>query len=175
MTQILAPLVNYVSQEELPDALTNGSVLLDVRRKHQFESQNLEESANIPLMSLRMRLAEIPNDKQIIVVCANGKDSEAAAFLLITNKFNAKVLKGGAGFEEDDSEKLEEEPITAGLDSQFESLQTEREILRHKNQELEEKIAQLQAEKDQAVEKNLVLAKQLERLKEILARLTKNK
>jgi CRP-like cAMP-binding protein len=175
LSQILAPLVNFVSQEELPDALTNGSVLLDVRMKHQFESQNLEESANIPLMSLRMRLAEIPNNKQIIVVCANGKASEAAAFLLIKNKLNAKVLKGGAGFEEDDTEKLEAEPITAGLDSQFEDSQTESEKLKQKNQELEAKIVLLQAEKDQAVERNLVLAQQLERLKEILARLTKNK
>jgi CRP-like cAMP-binding protein len=175
LTQILEPLVNFIPQEELPDALTNGSVLLDVRMKHQFEIQNLEESANIPLMSLRMRLAEIPNNKQIIVVCANGKASEAAAFLLIKNKFNAKVLKGGAGFEEDDTEKLEAEPITAGLDSQFEDSQNENEKLKQKNQELEARIALLQAEKDQAVERNLVLAQQLERLKEILARLTKNK
>jgi hypothetical protein len=40
-------------------------------------------------------IKSLNRDKPVIVVCSNGKTSEAAAFLLLRNKFNALILKGG--------------------------------------------------------------------------------
>ena len=198
LSQIKIPTVTYITHEELSNALGQGAILLDVRPPHFYENQNLGGSANIPLLTLRMRLAEIPKDKQIIVVCANGKASEAAAFLLIKNKFNAVVLKGGMGIEESDEDDIQAEkflepietakdlasnpessPILDSAEDEVENrlsiLSTENQKLKQVNHELEEKIAQLQAEKDQAVARSQVLTQQLERLKEILNRLTKSK
>ena len=200
LTQIKAPTLEFISPEEMPDAIKNGAVLLDVRPQHHFEDTNLADSANIPLLSLRMRINEIPKEKQVIVVCANGKASEAGAFLLIKNGANATVLKDGMGIEEQDdatetnavdgnqqhplqivqpdneiSGKSDSGSKDVNLEAQIQSLKAENEGLMQLNRDLEEKNANLQAEKDQAVNQCQVLTQQLERLKEILSRLTKNK
>jgi hypothetical protein len=42
-----------------------------------------------------MQLKTLDKEKPIIVVCSDGKTSEAAVFLLLRNKINAMILKGG--------------------------------------------------------------------------------
>jgi rhodanese-related sulfurtransferase len=200
LTQIKTPTVQFITHEAMPEALRNGSVLLDVRLPNQYEDQALDDSANIPLMSLRMRLSEIPKDKQVIVVCANGKASEAAAFLLIKNKCNAVVLKGGMGIEEPDDEaetpdvadnqqdilqveqpdkdipdKNDSDATDINFENEQEALKAENENLKQLNRDLEAQNVKLNAEKEQAEKQCQVLTQQLERLKEILSRLTKSK
>lgn len=203
LTQVKGPLLQFISHEDMPEAIKNGAVLLDVRPQRNYESNNLDGSANIPLLSLRMRIEECPRDKQIIVVCTNGKASEAGAFLLLKDGFNAAVLKGGMGIEESDTATEITNPgdnqqdisqggpldkpdkaipdnelsdTTAfGLEAQIETLKAENERLTQCNRDLEEKTAKLQSEKEQAENQCQVLAQQLERLKEILNRLTKSK
>jgi len=196
LTQIKEPILQFISHEDMPDAISNGAVLLDVRPQRDYESQHLDDSVNIPLLSLRMRIEECPRGKQIIVVCANGKASEAGAFLLLKDRFNAAVLKGGMGIEEphlsaeithpadntqaifqsDQPDKDESSGISVfGLEAQIEALKAENERLIHCNSDLEEKTAKLQSEKEQAENQCQVLTQQLERLKEILNRLTKSK
>jgi hypothetical protein len=62
--------------------------------------QNLGGSANIPLLSLRLRVDEIPKDKQVIAVCADGIASEAAAYLLSKYGINTVALKDGMKIDE---------------------------------------------------------------------------
>jgi rhodanese-related sulfurtransferase len=194
ITQIKTPSIRFVDHEAIPGVPGNGSVLLDVRLPHHFENQNLDGSANIPLLSLRLRLAEIPKDKQIIVVCEDGKASEAGAFLLNKYKCNAVVLKDGMGIEKPDGEPIPQEPVEAqqditqtdnssdivipepsgeSINADLDTLRADYEKLAQRNRELEEKNAALQAEKDQAENQCQLLTQQLERLKEILGRLTK--
>lgn len=198
LSQIKEPLLRFISHETLPDVLSNGAVLLDVRPKRAFEKNHHTDSANIPLLALRMRMGEIPKEKQIIVICANGKSSEAAAFLLLKNKFDATVLKGGMGIEESDNEINDPGvdpsdmspsiPLDEGVtntdytldtaaygaeETQIETLRVENERLTHCNRNLEEINARLKAEKEQAENQCRVLSQQIERLKEILNRLTR--
>ncbi len=196
LTLIKAPMEKFVEHGGLPNAIGNGAVLLDVRPHQHYESRHLDDSVNIPLLSLRMRIEECPSDKQIIVVCADGKASEAGAFLLLKDGFNAFVLKGGLGIDAPDMvaeitphvENLQappdaEQAITENdpevsafaIEAQLEALKAENERLTQCNHHLEEKAAKLQAEKEQAEEQCQLLTQQLERLKEILGRLTKSK
>jgi rhodanese-related sulfurtransferase len=193
LTLIKEPSIKFVQHEEMPDALSNGAVLLDVRSQRDYENHHLDDSVNIPLLSLRIRIEECPREKQIIVVCANGKASEAGAFLLVKDGFNAFVLKGGMGieeadvtseithlvdntqaiFESDQPDKDESSDISVfGFEAQIEALKAENERLTHCNGELEEKNLKLQAEKKQAEHQCGVLTQQLEKLKEILKKLT---
>jgi rhodanese-related sulfurtransferase len=193
--QIKEPMLQFISHEELSDAISNGAVMLDVRSQREYESHHLDDSFNIPLLSLRMRIEECPKDKQIIVVCANGKASEAGAFLLVKDGFNAAVLKAGMGIEEADlvTELTQADEAQTmiqaghpdndsdsalsvfGFEAQIEALKAENERLRHCNSTLAEKAAKLLSEKEQAENQCQVLTQQLERLKEILNRLTKSK
>jgi rhodanese-related sulfurtransferase len=194
LTLIKEPLLKFVEHVDMPDAISNGAVLLDVRSQREYESQHLDDSFNIPLLSLRMRVEECPRDKQIIVVCANGKASGAGAFLLLKDGFNASVLKGGMGIEEsglaadinhpaDNTQAVSQagqpdndsssDISVFGFEAQIEALKAENERLVYCNRDLEEKATKLQSEKEQAENQCQVLTQQLERLKEILNRLTR--
>ncbi len=194
LSQIKSPLLDFIEHENMPEALGKGSILLDVRLPQNFESQNLDGSANIPLLSLRFRLSEIPKDRKIIVVCANGKASEAAAFILRKNRFDAQVLTGGLGIEEKDEVPDDAEPADGqnkltqpdqtepgcettdnGLETENKRLSSENTKLTQLNHELEMKIALLKAEKEEAERQCQVLTQQLDRLKDILKRLTRQK
>ncbi len=198
LSQIKTPLVRRITQAELPETRAKGAIILDVRLPRHYAKHNLTGSANIPLLSLRMRTAEIPKDKQVIVVCANGFESEAAAFLLAKQKIDAVALEGGLGIEDIDEEEqhesefltsVEAENETASVsditeskpdtvlnkgDQETEKLKAENQRLHQLNRDMELKVAQLQSEKDQAENQVQLLNQHLERLKAILSRFTKS-
>lgn len=195
LSQIKAPTLSYISRKEMPGAIDAGAVLLDVRLPQRYENQNLDGSANIPLMTLRLRFSEIPKDKQIVVVCAQGKLSEAAAFLLMNRNFNAVALQDGMGLDETDdaqesndgNDNLEENAAVNVTQSATEKIQSpeiipekpqESEPLNQENlllriRELEELNTKLMAEKAEIENQYQVLTQQMARLKDILNRLTK--
>ncbi len=92
---IKEPSLTFVDHLEMQKAVQQGATLLDVRTPDEFEKYHLEGSINEPFFSLRMQLKTLNRDKPIIVICGDGKTSEAAVFLLLRNKINAMLLKGG--------------------------------------------------------------------------------
>lgn len=60
----------------------NGLVILDVRFTREYATGHLTGSRHIPLAELPARLAELPNDKTILVTCQGGGRSPIAASLL---------------------------------------------------------------------------------------------
>jgi rhodanese-related sulfurtransferase len=194
LNNIKKPALHYINVDDVEEAQKDGAIILDVRLPFHYENKHLPDSANIPLLALRMRLSEIPKDRQIIVVCANGQTSEAAAYLLTKHRFNAVVLKDGMGIEEvEEKEKAGNQggtPQPVQANTRIETLaaenmvakddhkpdaQTEYANLLQRNRELEEINAKLHVEKDEAVKQCEVLTQQLDRLKEITNRLAKIK
>lgn len=92
---IKEPSLTFVDYTEMQKAMQQGATLLDVRTPDEYEKYHLEGSINEPFFSLRMQLKTLNRDKPIVVICGNGKTSEAAVFLLLRNKINAMLLKGG--------------------------------------------------------------------------------
>jgi rhodanese-related sulfurtransferase len=92
---IKEPSLTFVSYADMQEAVNKGSILLDVRTPDEYENNHIDGSVNEPFFSLRMQLKTLPRDKSIIVVCSDGKTSEAAVFLLLKNKIDAVILKGG--------------------------------------------------------------------------------
>lgn len=92
---IKEPSLRFVNYMEMQGAIQQGATLLDVRTPDEYENHHLDGSINEPFFSLRMQLKTLDRDKPIIVVCSDGKTSEAAVFLLLRNKINARILKGG--------------------------------------------------------------------------------
>lgn len=66
-----------------PDALT----LLDVRQPWEYEEFHLPGAMLLPLGELPERLAELPRDKPVLVYCASGRRSAAAAAMLAGQGF----------------------------------------------------------------------------------------
>lgn len=71
-------------------------VLVDVRHRGEFESGHIATAQSIPLREIRARLAEIPRDRTVVLVCRSGYRAMQAYHILqrrgYTNHF---VLTGG--------------------------------------------------------------------------------
>lgn len=92
---IKKPALRFLNHTQAKEEMKNGAILLDVRSQDSYEKYHLENSINAPFFSLRMYLKTMPKQHPVIVVCDNGKTSEAAAFLLLRNKIPAFILEGG--------------------------------------------------------------------------------
>lgn len=80
---------------ELEDKQAEGYLLLDVRNEGELKSNGrLKGAINIPLDSLRDRMAELPKAQPIIVSCHSGLRSYAAERILKQNGYQAKNLDG---------------------------------------------------------------------------------
>jgi len=69
-----------------------GALLLDVRSPDEFSDGHIEGAVNIPVDQVGARLSSLPRDKPIVVYCAMGSRSAAAATRLAAAGFNVKNL-----------------------------------------------------------------------------------
>ncbi len=95
ITLIKEPSLRFLNYTEACEAQTSGATLLDVRYQDEYENRHLAGSINVPFFTLRSQLKNLNKDKPVIVVCRNGRASQAAAFFLLKNKFDALILKDG--------------------------------------------------------------------------------
>ena len=136
------PSLTFINPTTIRQEIDNGALLIDIRSPEKFKEYNINGSINIPYFSIRLAAKTLDQNRKIMVICDNGKLSEAAAFNLIMAKLTVAIVEGGmekarpkeqrykASFvidEQDPSEiqQLGDEPITEqDLDAE-----TEQEIL----------------------------------------------
>ena len=201
ITLIKEPALVFITYPDLRTEIAEGhAVLLDVRPPDLFKKAHLEGSINTPFFSLRMQLKTLNRKRKTIIVCDDGKTSEAAAFLLLRHKFNAVILAGGlqqapdAAFSqtatfniEDDAETVmgQKEPMTAGnkltsetkqaeqseTEKPYADLLAENKTLLTTCQQLKQQYAAMDLEKQEIEKKYRMLYKQTEKLKAVLDRL----
>jgi NADPH-dependent 2,4-dienoyl-CoA reductase/sulfur reductase-like enzyme/rhodanese-related sulfurtransferase len=73
----------------------NQHILLDVRSPAEFADQHIHAAINIPLETLRAHIAEIPQSKEIWLVCGVGQRAYYAVRVLMQQDFNVRILSGG--------------------------------------------------------------------------------
>ncbi len=87
-----------VSGGELVEELEDPALfLLDVREPDEVADWQIPGAHNIPLGALGSRLGEIPQHRDIVVVCAKGTRALMGAELLAKHGQVARVLEGGMG------------------------------------------------------------------------------
>ena len=69
--------------------------LLDVREPWEYNMDSIEGAVNIPLGQLRVRMDELPRDREIWVSCEIGQRAYYACRLLTQHGFHARHLSGG--------------------------------------------------------------------------------
>jgi pyruvate/2-oxoglutarate dehydrogenase complex dihydrolipoamide dehydrogenase (E3) component/rhodanese-related sulfurtransferase len=69
--------------------------LLDVRQPVELAVESVPGALNIPLGELRARLAELPRDKEIHVICRSAQRAYYATRLLQQNGFAVRTISGG--------------------------------------------------------------------------------
>jgi len=73
----------------------NGAFMLDVREQSEWDEYHAPMATLIPLGQLQARLAELPKDQEILVVCRSGNRSQEGRDILLAAGFNATSLAGG--------------------------------------------------------------------------------
>ncbi len=59
-----------------------GPVIIDVRKRSEYDSEHLLDAVNIPLKEINEHLAEFPKDKKFVLHCAGGYRSMIASSIL---------------------------------------------------------------------------------------------
>jgi len=71
-------------------------LVLDVREAWEREAARLPGTVDIPMMEIPQRLAELPRDREIVVMCHGGVRSLKVAHFLARNGFSRLAnLSGG--------------------------------------------------------------------------------
>ena len=88
--------LEVVSADQAWSAFDSGeAIMIDVREPEELAEQKVPGTIDIPLGELESRLAEIPNDKPVLVLCRSGNRARPAAELLAASGYDASVVDGG--------------------------------------------------------------------------------
>src|SRR4051812_5385808 len=90
-----APALSAVTPTEAANLVESASVLVDVREPYEWNAGHAPDARHIPLGQLTGRIAELPTDRQIILVSRSGTRSAQAPAVLTTAGLNAANLTGG--------------------------------------------------------------------------------
>lgn len=75
-----------------------NQLVIDVRKKSEFDSEHVVGAVNIPLNEINKHLSEIPKDNEFVLYCAGGYRSMIAASILKQRGWdNFKDVVGGFG------------------------------------------------------------------------------
>ena len=97
LTLLINPLITYFKHSETQKKLDDGCVVIDVRSENESKQRPLNGSVNIPLSMLRIKFDSLNVEREYLLVCNDGSQSAAAAFLMIQSGFKCSVLQGGMG------------------------------------------------------------------------------
>lgn len=84
-----------VTIDQLADALEENAYVLDVRNPDEYAEKRVPGVVLIPLPELPERISEVPDDRQIWVICAAGVRSMKAATQLEEAGRQAVSVAGG--------------------------------------------------------------------------------
>ena len=88
--------VQRLSADQFAKEYTTQPIIIDVRKKSEFESEHVINAKNIPLNELNARFFELPKDQPFIIHCAGGYRSMIAASILKSRGYNDFVdVEGG--------------------------------------------------------------------------------
>ena len=147
LSLLITPLIQYFELSDTQKKLDEGCVFIDVRTEQQSQEKPLEGSVNIPLSMLRVKFDSLNADREYLLVCNDGSQSAAAAFLMIQSGLKCSVLKDGLNSAPRKKEhKATSSPATTSTSSKVKQQQAEA--------------AKIQTQKIAAQQKEIIAARE---------------
>jgi rhodanese-related sulfurtransferase len=91
--------VRVLSNPPVPEVLSaqvdDSAFLLDVREDDEWSAGHVPHAVHVPLGQLTARLAEVPKDREVVVVCRSGMRSARAVGFLQSQGWDRVVNLGG--------------------------------------------------------------------------------
>lgn len=79
-----------------PDEVATGAYLLDVREPDEWEAGHAPGAHHVPMMQIPARMAEVPTDGEVVVVCrSGGRSGQVVSYLMGNGWENVRNLDGG--------------------------------------------------------------------------------
>ena len=95
--------VPAVGAAEVPDE----AYLLDVREDEEWAAGHAPGATHLPMMEIPARIDEIPDDRDVVVVCrVGGRSAQVVAYLHGQGRSNVRNLDGGMGAWQDAGREL---------------------------------------------------------------------
>lgn len=91
----LAPLPPEISVQQAAAMGEQGAFILDVREPYEWEAVHIPDATLIPLGTLAQRVAEVPKDREIVVVCRSGNRSQQGRDILLRAGFTRVTSMAG--------------------------------------------------------------------------------
>ena len=79
-----------------PAQVEPSAWLLDVREPDEWQAGHAPDAHHVPMMEVPARIAEIPNDTEVVVVCrSGGRSGQVVSYLMGNGWDNVRNLDGG--------------------------------------------------------------------------------
>ena len=90
-----------ITPTELSQRIASGEeiVLIDVREPHEWNAGHIESATHIPMSQVPQRLAEIPKDKEVVMICRSGGRSAHVQQHLLGAQGYTRVLNLTGGMQ----------------------------------------------------------------------------
>lgn len=75
-----------------------AGIVLDVRSEEEAKKNPVPNSINIPILELRERAKELPEDAEITAICSLGLRAYIAQRILRSMGYRVKAYEGGIAF-----------------------------------------------------------------------------
>src|ERR1044072_7233193 len=87
--------VPTVTVPDVPAELPQNTVLLDVREQDEWDAGHAPNALHIPMSELAGRLAELPAEQEVLVICRSGGRSARVTAYLNANGWEARNVDRG--------------------------------------------------------------------------------
>jgi rhodanese-related sulfurtransferase len=89
---VFGPQVPSVTAAQVDD----GAYLLDVREPDEWAAGHVPGAHHVPMMEVPARMAEVPTDAEVVVVCrSGGRSGQVTSYLMGNGWDNVRNLDGG--------------------------------------------------------------------------------
>jgi glyoxylase-like metal-dependent hydrolase (beta-lactamase superfamily II)/rhodanese-related sulfurtransferase len=101
--------VDRIDAPEFAKRYATKPIVIDVRKKSEFDSEHVVDAINVPLNQISQHLAQFPKDKPFILHCAGGYRSMIAASILKQRGWEnfVDVVGGFSAIKETDVKRTE--------------------------------------------------------------------
>ena len=79
-----------------PTEVPDGAYILDVREVDEWEAGHPPGAHHVPMMTIPARIADVPADEPVVVLCRHGhRSAQVVGFLAARGRDNVVNLDGG--------------------------------------------------------------------------------
>jgi len=79
-----------------PGDVADDAYLLDVREPEEWTAGHAPGAHHLPMMEIPARMAEVPTDIEVVVVCrSGGRSGQVVSYLMANGWDNVRNLDGG--------------------------------------------------------------------------------